>query len=204
VYGIIGTALSTTLRQSKYVRGGFPPHTYRKEKMVQNLISGDTKLDLAGNVIYCKALKTGFYAGNVAAGTASFGNVLAGAALTLSATLHEGLSVAMDQATGSTITLPTATGNGNYFDVYVSTSVTSNNHIFKTNGTDTLVGTLSVNSTATSAAVGLQGTNKTLTFSPTTTGGLKGGWIHAIDIAPNIWFVEANMIATGTAAVNVA
>lgn len=169
--------------------------------MAQNLISGGAKVDDSGNTIYCKAIKTGYYAGGgTNSSTASFGNVNLTTATTLSPGLHEGLVVCMNAAAGFTITLPAATGTGNYYDVLVTTTVTSSNHVVKTGGSDTLVGTVSVSSTATSVSTGCQSTNSTITMSGTTTGGLIGSWLHFVDVASGKWFVEANLVASGTAA----
>lgn len=167
--------------------------------MVQNLISSGNKVDESGNTIYCKALKIGFYAGGAASGTASFGNINLTSATTLSPALHEGLIVCMNSATGFTITLPAATGSGNYFDVLVTTTVTSGNHIVKTGGSDVLVGGVSVNSTATSTGTGCQSTNSTITMNGSTAGGLIGSALHFQDIASGVWFVDANLVASGTA-----
>lgn len=166
--------------------------------MVQTLISGGSKVDYSGDTIYCKALKTGFYAGGGASSSvASAGVVNAGASLTLSPGLHEGLIVQMNAAAGSTVTLPAATGSGNYYDVMVTTTVTSNNHIFKTDGTGTFAGGLDVNGT-TSLSVPLTGTNKTITMNGTTTGGIIGTYFHVIDIGTNLWFCNATLVGSGT------
>lgn len=169
--------------------------------MVQTLISSGTKNDHSGNTIYCKALKTGYYAGGgTSSDTASFGNINLTTATTLSPALHEGLTVCMNAAAGFTITLPAATGTGNYFDILVTTTVTSSNHVVKTGGSDTLVGVVTVASTASSVSIGLQSTNSTITMGGSTTGGLKGSWLHFVDIGSGVWFCEANIVATGTAA----
>lgn len=169
--------------------------------MVQNLISSGNKTDESGNTIYCKALKTGYYAGGgTNSSTASWGNVNITSATTLSPALHEGLVVCMNSATGFTVTLPAATGTGNYFDVLVTTTVTSSNHVVKTGGSDTLVGTVQVSSTATNVSIGCQSTNSTITMNGTTTGGLVGSWMHFVDIGTGTWYVDANIVASGTAA----
>lgn len=167
--------------------------------MVQVLTSTGVRADMSGNTVYCKALKTGFYSGGAAQMTPSFGNVNLTAATTLDPGLHEGLVVCMNSATGFIVTLPAATGNGNYFDVLVTVTNSSGNHVIKTGGSDVLVGTVSVASTASSASAGAQSTNSTITMNGTTTGGLKGSWFHFVDIASGVWFVEGNAIASGTA-----
>lgn len=167
--------------------------------MAQILISGNQKTDDSGSTIYCKALKTGYYAGGATTSTPSFGNVNLTTATTLSPGLHEGLVVCMNAAAGFTITLPTATGSGNYFDVLVTTTVTSSNHVVKTGGSDTLVGSVAVSSTATSTSTGCQSTNTTITMNGSTAGGLIGSWLHFQDIGTNLWYVDANLVATGTA-----
>jgi hypothetical protein len=171
--------------------------------MVQTLSSSGTKDNRSGNTIYCKALKTGYYAGGVSSDTATFGNVNLTTATTLNPGSHEGLVVCMNAAAGFTITLPAATGTGNYYDVLVTTTVTSSNHVVKAGGSDVLTGTVTTASTATSVATGCQSTNSTITMNGTTTGGLIGSWMHFVDIASGTWFVEANLVASGTAATSV-
>jgi hypothetical protein len=172
--------------------------------MVQTLVSSGTRYDLDGNTIYCKALKTGYYAGGCPGiGSAdTFGNVNLTTATTLSPELHQGVTVGMNSATGFIVTLPAATGTGNYYDILVSTTVTSGNHVVKTGGSDVLVGTVCV-ATANGTVpniTGCQSTNSTITMSGSTTGGLKGSWLHFVDIASGVWFVEANLVGTGTPA----
>ena len=168
--------------------------------MTQTFISGNAKIDMSGGVVYAKALKTGYYAGSLKSDSASFGNINLTSATTLDAGLHEGLVVCMNSATGFTITLPAATGTGNYFDVLVTTTVTSGNHVCKTGGSDVLVGVVTTASTATSVSTGLQSTNSTITMNGTTQGGILGSWLHFVDIASGKWFCEANLVASGTAA----
>lgn len=163
-------------------------------------LSINTAVDLTGNTIYCKAVKTGYYQGAKAQiDGVTFGSVNLTAATTLNAGLHEGLQVCMNSATGFTITLPAATGTGNYFDILVTTTVTSGSHVVKTGGSDVLVGSVAVSSTATSTSTGCQSTNSTITMNGSTAGGLKGSQLHFIDIGSGVWYVDANLVASGTA-----
>jgi hypothetical protein len=85
------------------------------------------------------------------------------------------------------------------YTIYCGTTVTSNNHVVKTNGTDTMIGLVVVGGTTTSFVGPIGGTNKNITMSGTTTGGVKGSIVYATDIASGIWQINAFLVgAAGT------
>lgn len=121
--------------------------------------------------------------------------------LAVTAATHSGKVVTLNRAAGIAVTLPAAAGTGANFRFFVGTTVTSNTTTIKVaNASDTMVGT----------AVGLQdagatlqgfeagGTDDTITFNGTTTGGIKGDMVELIDVAANLWWVRVVSSGTGT------
>lgn len=133
--------------------------------------------------------------------------VAAGAALTLTEALHNGKTILLDTAAGSTVTLPAASGSGMRFRFLVSVIATSNSHIVKVaNSSDTMTGMLMavsddagfpVKGYTADATAGAD----TITLNRTTTGStVKGEWIEIEDYAANKWAVKGMTAATGTEA----
>lgn len=129
--------------------------------------------------------------------------VNAGATLTVVRATHRGKTIAFDQASGSVITLPAATGSGDEYNFVVGTTVGSNSHILKVaNSSDTMVGTVSIATTTTGAGTheAAGGTDDTITMNGTTTGGIIGSSIRVRDIAANVWLINGNLVGSGVLA----
>lgn len=125
-------------------------------------------------------------------------------------------TIALNSATGSAITLPPATGSGDWFRFLTTVAAPSSPHTIKvsasTNGNiggtqDYMIGVISTVDVATVTGYvavnsGTVATNSdTITLSATTTGGLNvGAWIDMQDIANNTWSVRGMTISSGTAA----
>ena len=120
-------------------------------------------------------------------------------------------TVLLDTVTGSTVTLPAATGSGVRFRFLVSVIATSNSHIVKVaNAADTmqgvinttLVGTPTTNNgwvPVTTGAVG--GRGDTITLNRGTTGSATvGEWFDVEDIATATWQVNGQTTEVGAAA----
>lgn len=129
--------------------------------------------------------------------------IAAGSALTVTEALHDGKTILLDTAAGSTCTLPAASGSGARFRFVIKTVATSNSHIIKVVGDDVMYG----------MAVGLQdggdtavffetaSDSDTITLNRTTTGSTqKGEWFELEDIAADTWAVYGVFVATGTEA----
>lgn len=131
--------------------------------------------------------------------------IAAGSTLTLSQELHDGKTILFDQADGSVITLPAATGTGMTFKFIVSVSVTTNTHrIITDSDSDEFAGhTYQVDtdsSDAIAAYPAIVADNFDLiSMNGTTTGGLIGDWIELIDIIAGTWAV--NMLTNGNGSV---
>ncbi len=130
--------------------------------------------------------------------------VAAGATLTATAALHANRIVAFGRATGTTITLPAATGTGNKYTFVIATTATSNANIIKVaNATDVMDGSINyqmdtdADGTAAKAYMAEVG-DDTMTFAgAATTGGIVGNKIECIDYAAGFWSCIAHTISGG-------
>lgn len=125
------------------------------------------------------------------------------ATLTARVDAHAGVPVVLNRAAGITVTLPAASGSGASFDFILQTAVTSNSTIIRVaNSTDVMVGNAILAQDAGDTVVMFEAgaTADTVTFNGTTTGGLAGARVRALDIASGIWAVEVISAATGTEA----
>lgn len=131
--------------------------------------------------------------------------VAGGSTLTLTGALHNGKTIALDTASGTTITLPAASGTGNIFRFLVTVLATSNSHIIKVaNGSDAMSGiiaTMSDDPATVKGFAAVSGTSDTITLNRTTTGSVTiGEWIEIMDVASNKFFVKGVTSSTGTEA----
>jgi len=118
--------------------------------------------------------------------------VVAGGTETCAPSTHEGRIVALDTASGSVVTLPSATGSGAVYRFIITVVPTSNNHIIKVTTTDTFFGqvhVLDVDGTAVTAYPAA-GTDDTLTLPGTTAGGSIGDWFEFTDVVTAKWAVK--------------
>lgn len=131
--------------------------------------------------------------------------IAAGATLTLDEATHDGMIIHMDQATGSVITLPAATGTGIKYTIIVSVTVTSNLHSINCAGTDEYAGVIYAVDTDTSDAIvaypALAADNfDAIDMDGSTKGGLSGDRIELVDIASGVWAMKGDINQTGTPA----
>jgi hypothetical protein len=124
------------------------------------------------------------------------------AALAIVPATHAGKVLVLNRAAGIAITLPNATGTGNYYMFFVLTTITSNTTTF-TRGTaaDAMGGQafISKSATATSSFTAAANSN-TITLDGTTRGGTYGDWIELMDLALNQWWVDLTLSGSGTLA----
>jgi len=130
--------------------------------------------------------------------------VAGGSALTLTAATHGGATINLDTLTGTTVTLPAATGSGVRFRFLVTVLATSNSHIVKVaNSSDVMIGVAfgtRVDSGNAVHAFPTVAASDTITLNRTTTGSVSlGEWIEVEDVATNKWGVRAFLTATGAA-----
>lgn len=121
-----------------------------------------------------------------------------------SATKANLVTYLLNQAAGSTLTLPGATGSGLIIPVVVTVTVTSNANKILTNPiTDKLIGNVTVqNANATkqfSAATASGFHSIQMPFAGSQpSGGFEGDWLDIQDIATGVWLVSG-MLQSGTA-----
>lgn len=131
--------------------------------------------------------------------------VLAGSSLSVTTALHDKKLILLDQAAGSTCTLPAASGSGAKFCFAVHTLATSNSHIIKVaNATDVMRGfALNTDSDSSDAFAGFNTTNTsdTITLNRSTTGSVYiGEYFELTDIKTGFWSVMGWYAATGAPA----
>lgn len=125
--------------------------------------------------------------------------------LTVTAAAHAGAVVTLNRAAGIAVTLPAAAGTGYRYRFVIGTTVTSNSTTIKVaNASDAMQGFSNVISDdAGGPAKGFivaAGTDDTITFNGTTTGGYVGDMVEVIDVATNRFQVSVFGKATGTEA----
>lgn len=129
--------------------------------------------------------------------------IAAGSALTVTEALHDGKTIKLDTAAGSTCTLPAATGSGARFRFVVHTIATSNSHVIKVTGNDVMYGFCHVAQDGgdTSVMFETAADSDTITLNRSTTGSTqKGEFFELEDIAADVWAVYGVIAATGTEA----
>ncbi len=120
--------------------------------------------------------------------------------LTVTKLLHDNRIVTLNRAAGIAVTLPAATGSGNWFRFFVGTTVTSNTTTIKVVGDDTMSG-LALSAADSGASVNGWETasdTDTITFDGTTTGGILGDFVELIDVAADKWMVRVQSSSTGS------
>lgn len=130
--------------------------------------------------------------------------LVVGSALTLTSA-NANQPILLNTAAGSTATLPAATGTGNVFKFFVSTTATSNAHkILAASVSDFLngnaVGHTAAGATLTFSAAAATAHSIQMPFAGTQpSGGFIGDWFEFTDAATNLWMVKG-MYQAGTTA----
>lgn len=121
--------------------------------------------------------------------------VAGGSTLTLTELAHDGKTVALDTAAGTTITLPAATGSGMTLRFVVTVAPTSNQHRINVVGNDAFVGTINIldlDATAQAAFAAAADADQ-INLNTTTTGGKIGDWIALQDVLADRWAVMGQL-----------
>lgn len=109
----------------------------------------------------------------------------------------------VNAAAGLTLTLPAASGSGKRYEIFIGTTVTSNNVIIQVaNASDTMAGLVMSAADAGDTLNGWEtaSTSDTITLNGTTKGGVKGDRYTLTDCATNLWAVTGWSSSTGTEA----
>jgi hypothetical protein len=122
------------------------------------------------------------------------------ATLALSGSTHGGgVAVIASRAAEITMTLPKAIGHGTEFDIFVGTTITSNNLIIQVaDSVDVMAGVCLTAQDAGDTVVGFETApdTDTITMNGSTKGGIRGDRIKFKSVQAGVWAVQ--MIATGT------
>lgn len=127
---------------------------------------------------------------------------LTAATLAVTKATHDGKMIVVDKADGATITLPAATGSGLDLEVFVKTTITSNNLIIQVTGNDVMQGQqrAAQDGGDTSVAFETAADSDTITMNGTTKGGIRGDYVRLVDVAADLWMVQILNAGTGTEA----
>lgn len=134
--------------------------------------------------------------------------IAVGASTTLTAA-QSSSPILLNTAAGSTATLPAATGSGNKYQFFVTTTTTSGAHkILAASVSDFIVGIATGNTNSTGVLKGFQSaaaTNHSLQMpfaGSQPSGGFIGDWFELTDVAANLWEAKG-MFGAGTTATTV-
>jgi hypothetical protein len=113
---------------------------------------------------------------------------------------YMGIPIIMNRAAGITATLPPATGSGARYE-FIGAADASGDQVIQVTGDDTMAGVAYLGNDSAGASCFYTGaTSDTITLDGSTTGGLKGWKVTAIDIAADTWSVMVMSEASGTEA----
>lgn len=126
-------------------------------------------------------------------------------ALTASASLtqdkNSGTVTKIDAAAGLTLTMPAASGTGNVYEVFVGTTVTSNDYIIQVaSASDVFSGVLGLSTDIGGTNLLTAATTDTITMNGSTTGGLIGSYVRMVDVASGVWALSGDLKCTGVEA----
>lgn len=123
------------------------------------------------------------------------------ASVTLDRDTHAGNVTTLSAAAGLTVTLPASSGKGDEYELFVNTTVTSNNYIIQVaNSTDILQGVIHLTTDIAGTSLPTSSTTDTITMNGSTTGGIKGSWVRVKDVASGVWRLDGGIVCTGTEA----
>jgi hypothetical protein len=120
-----------------------------------------------------------------------------GDTLTVTAALHAGKVIQFGKTTGTTVTLPAATGTGHTYRFVIGVTATSGGNIIKVaNTTDVMNGSINLQQdTDSDGALKMwraDAGDDTMTFAgAATTGGIVGGYIQCTDYKAGFWSCQA-------------
>lgn len=123
------------------------------------------------------------------------------ASFTLDRSNDAGNVINLSALAGLTVTLPASSGKGDIYELFVLTTVTSNNYIIQVaNATDILAGAVHLTTDIGGTSMPTSTTSDTITMNGSTTGGLRGTWLRFKDVSAGFWALEGGVICTGTEA----
>lgn len=132
------------------------------------------------------------------------GFVVMAATQSLSKGVHDGKTLLMNVLTGTTVTLPPATGSGCKLRFVTTVAPTSGSNVIKVqNTTDVMIGSVNIDIAAGGALSNFPtaATSDTITMNRTTTGAAANGELLEFeDVAAGFWHVCASLKGTASPA----
>jgi len=123
------------------------------------------------------------------------------ATVTLDRHIHRDAVTILDRAAGVTATLPASAGTGDEYEIFVGTTVTSNNDIVQVaNSTDVIQGVIGLTTDIAGSSMPTSAATDTITMNGTTTGGVIGSWMRLKDVKAGFWRLDGGLVCTGTEA----
>lgn len=121
------------------------------------------------------------------------------AATTLNRDSHAGNVLVLNSTTGRIITLPSATGKGDVYTLFVSATVSSGSHVVKVAAStdDSFGGGVAISTDIAGITMLAASDSDTITMNGTTTGGLVGSWMRFTDISSGKWLLEGFLCSSG-------
>jgi hypothetical protein len=124
------------------------------------------------------------------------------AATTLSRNVHAGTVTVLNSTTGRIITLPASTGRGDWYEIFVSATVSSGSHVIACSAgtTNSFLGGVSISTDIAGVTFLANADDDTVTLNGSTTGGLAGSWVRFTDVVSGTWKIEGFLVSTGSEA----
>lgn len=123
------------------------------------------------------------------------------ASATLDPDVHGMTTTLLSAAAGLTVTLPDATGSGMVYELFVVTTVTSNDYIIQVPDADNIIqGAVTLSTDVAGVSIPTAATTDTITMNGSTTGGVKGTNIRLVDVAADTWQLSGHIVTTGVEA----
>lgn len=111
-----------------------------------------------------------------------------------------GVLVLIDSVTGRTLTLPASSGNGDTYEFYVPTTVTSGSHVVAALTTDIIQGSVAVAGDIAGVTCPTTATTDKITLNGGTTGGVLGSYLKLVDAKSGQWMVSGSLVSTSSEA----
>lgn len=126
----------------------------------------------------------------------NFGITTVTSSTTITAESHAGKTIVVNAATGATLTLPDASGSGNFYVITNIATQTSDLVIQVPNADNVMKGV----AVLTGDGFNTASASDTITLNGTTKGGVEGTKVTLHDVAADIWQVTVDGASSGTAA----
>jgi len=112
---------------------------------------------------------------------------------------YAGQTIVSNLAATQTFTLPSASGSGNIYRVFVNITKTGD-LVIQVTTTDVMQGGVAIATDIAGVVMPTAATSDTITLNGTTKGGVKGSYLEFQDVASGTWQVSGFLVSTGVEA----